>query len=98
MITVGIRNLRNSLSRYLDLVKHGEKVIITDHNRIVAEMIPPEAEQTESKMLQKYMEEQIEAGSMIQATNNYLIKPKEVLTNQNLEIENIYNETRSERI
>ena len=85
MITVGIRNLRNSLSRYLDLVKHGEKVIITDHNRIVAEMIPPEAEQTESKMLQKYMEEQIEAGSIIQATNNYLIKPKEVLTNQNLE-------------
>jgi prevent-host-death family protein len=98
MITVGIRNLRNSLSRYLDLVKHGEKVIITDHNRIVAEMIPPQAEQIESKMLQKYMEEQIETGSIIQATNNYLIKPKEVLTNQDLEIEKIYNETRSERI
>jgi hypothetical protein len=49
-------------------------------------------------MLQKYMEEQIETGSIIQATNNYLIKPKEVLTNQDLEIEKIYNETRSERI
>ena len=98
MVTVGIRNLRNYLSRYIDLVKNGEKVIITDHNRIVAEIVPPEAAQTKSEMLHTYVQEQIESGKIIQATNNYLINPKKVLINQDVEIENIYEETRSERL
>ena len=37
MITVGIRNLRNSLSKYIELAKNGETILITDHNKIVAE-------------------------------------------------------------
>lgn len=98
MLTVGIRNLRNSLSKYVNLAKNGEKVIITDHNKIVAEIVPPETEQKESGMFKTYVQEQVEAGSIIQATNNHQIEPKKATLNQNTEIMNIYDETRSERV
>jgi prevent-host-death family protein len=39
--TVGIAELRQNLSRYLRRVEHGERLIVTDHNRPVAELGPP---------------------------------------------------------
>ncbi len=98
MITVGIRNLRNALSRYLDLVKQGEKVIITDHNRIVAEIVPPQAGQSESEMLQKYLSEQIKSGGVIKASGNFRIEPKDAAVQKDSDLEKIYTETRSERV
>jgi antitoxin (DNA-binding transcriptional repressor) of toxin-antitoxin stability system len=44
MITVGVRDLKNQLSRYLQFVKNGENVIITEHSRIIAEIILPQTE------------------------------------------------------
>ena len=44
MITVGIRDLKNQLSLYLQYVKNGEKVIITEHNKVIAEISIPEKE------------------------------------------------------
>jgi len=41
MISVGVRDLKNQLSQYLQYVKHGEKVFITEHNRIIAEISLP---------------------------------------------------------
>jgi len=38
MISVGVRDLKNQLSRYLQYVKRGESVLITEHNRIIAEI------------------------------------------------------------
>lgn len=35
-MTVGIRELRDHLSRYLDLVNTGEEVIVTDHGKVRA--------------------------------------------------------------
>jgi prevent-host-death family protein len=35
---VGIRELKNGLSRYLDLVRNGEVVIVTDRGRPVARL------------------------------------------------------------
>ncbi|MDY6967798.1 MAG: type II toxin-antitoxin system prevent-host-death family antitoxin [Spirochaetota bacterium] len=98
MITVGIRNLRNSLSQYLNLVKNGEKILITDHNKVIAEIIPPRINQTKSDMLQKYLSEQIASGTIVKATqNNILIKKNKSETNSINNIEDLYNETRSER-
>ncbi|MEX2612685.1 MAG: type II toxin-antitoxin system prevent-host-death family antitoxin [Gaiellaceae bacterium] len=39
--TVGIAELRQNLSRYLRRVERGERLIVTDRNRPVAEIGPP---------------------------------------------------------
>jgi prevent-host-death family protein len=41
MRTVGIRELKNSLSEYLRRVRSGESVFVTDRGEIVAELTPP---------------------------------------------------------
>ncbi len=39
--TVGVAELRRNLSRYLRRVERGERLLVTDHNRPVAELGPP---------------------------------------------------------
>lgn len=39
--TVGIAELRQNLSRYLRRVERGERLVVTDRNRPVAELGPP---------------------------------------------------------
>jgi prevent-host-death family protein len=41
MRTVGIRELKNSLSEYLRRVRSGESVLVTDRGEIIAELTPP---------------------------------------------------------
>ncbi len=41
--TVGIAELRRNLSAYLERVARGERLIVTDRNRPVAELGPPPA-------------------------------------------------------
>jgi prevent-host-death family protein len=40
VISVGIRDLKNNLSKYLARVKQGDEVLITDRGKSVARMIP----------------------------------------------------------
>jgi prevent-host-death family protein len=40
MRIVGIRTLKNKLSEYLRMVQSGETILITDHDRVVAELHP----------------------------------------------------------
>ncbi|GAB3384399.1 hypothetical protein GCM10027568_00070 [Humibacter soli] len=37
---VGIRDLRNGLSRHLDAVKAGETITVTEHGRAIARIVP----------------------------------------------------------
>jgi prevent-host-death family protein len=37
---VGVRELRNNLSRYLDRVRDGEEVVVTDRGRAIARVSP----------------------------------------------------------
>jgi antitoxin (DNA-binding transcriptional repressor) of toxin-antitoxin stability system len=39
--TVGVAQLRQNLSKYLRLVERGQRLIVTDRNRPVAERGPP---------------------------------------------------------
>jgi prevent-host-death family protein len=39
--TVGVGELRQNLSRYLRRVERGERLLVTDRNRPVAELGPP---------------------------------------------------------
>ena len=41
METVGIRELKNRLSKYVRQVQAGDIVIVTDRGRVVAELRPP---------------------------------------------------------
>ena len=41
MISAEIRKLKNNLSRYLKRVQAGESFALTDHGRIVAQLVPP---------------------------------------------------------
>jgi len=40
MSHVGVRELKNRLSRYLKRVQEGEEIIVTEHGRSVAKIIP----------------------------------------------------------
>jgi len=41
MRAVGLKILKNKLSEYVRLAAAGEAVVITDRNRVVAELVPP---------------------------------------------------------
>lgn len=41
MHTIGVRELKDSLSRTLALVAGGERVVVTSHGEPVAELVPP---------------------------------------------------------
>jgi len=44
MRSVGIKVLKNKLSEYVRLAESGETVLITDRDRVVAELAPPRPE------------------------------------------------------
>lgn len=43
MRAVGLKVLKNKLSEYVRLVASGETVLVTDRDRVVAELVPPRA-------------------------------------------------------
>lgn len=43
MRAVGVKVLKNKLSEYVRLAAGGETVLVTDHDRVVAELGPPSA-------------------------------------------------------
>ena len=45
--TVGIRELKNGLSKYIRQVEGGDVVVVTDRGRIVAELRPPAERRTD---------------------------------------------------
>ena len=42
MRSVGLKTLKNKLSEYVRIARAGETVLITDRNRVVAEIVPPQ--------------------------------------------------------
>ena len=51
MDTVGIRELKNHLSEYVRRVRAGEKIQISSHGEVVAELRPPEPDRDEQAPL-----------------------------------------------
>ena len=45
MKSVGSRELKNRLGRYLGLVRRGETIMVTDRGKTVAHLTPPRADQ-----------------------------------------------------
>ena len=46
MAEVGVRELRDHLSRYLDKVRDGEEVVVTERGRAIARVVPISGERT----------------------------------------------------
>lgn len=47
MRAIGLKVLKNKLSEYVRLAAGGERVLVTDHDRVVAELVPPQAGRAE---------------------------------------------------
>lgn len=41
MTSTGIRELKDNLSRYIRRIEAGERIAVTAHGRVVAELVPP---------------------------------------------------------
>ena len=46
MRSVGLKTLNNKLSEYVRLAAAGETVLVTDRDRVVAEIVPPRVERS----------------------------------------------------
>jgi prevent-host-death family protein len=55
MKTVGSRELKNRLGRYLGLVRRGETIIVTDRGKTVAQLIPPTFEEEKSDRVENLL-------------------------------------------
>lgn len=47
MRAVGLKTLKNKLSEYVRLAARGETVLVTDRDRVVAELVPPRSGRAE---------------------------------------------------
>jgi antitoxin (DNA-binding transcriptional repressor) of toxin-antitoxin stability system len=71
MTSVGVRDLKNNLSKYLHLVKAGETIVITEHEIVIAEIKKPsEFLQDSKKRAFAYLEEQSKIGKIKLAKRN----------------------------
>jgi prevent-host-death family protein len=42
VLHVGVRDLRQKLSHYLDIARAGQAVAITEHGKVIAQLVPAE--------------------------------------------------------
>ena len=68
MIRVGVRELKDRLSRYLRLVREGETIIVTDHNEVIAE-IRSRSETDNGARFEQYIEQLELSGQVIRPTD-----------------------------
>lgn len=103
MTTVGVRDLKNNLSKYLLLVKSGETIIITEHDKVIGEIKKPsEFLQDSKKRAFAYLEEQSKMGKIKLAKRNISqiesIVKKNTQKTTKIDWEKIHKATRSDRL
>jgi len=73
MKTVGVRELKDHLSRYLTVVREGSEVLVTDHGHPVARMVP-----IQGRTGQERLAELIAAGAVTPARRRIRSKPRPI--------------------
>jgi prevent-host-death family protein len=98
MLTVGVRDLKNQLSQYLQFVKDGEKVVITEHNKIIAEISSPGKEKNDTILLveEKLQKLSMEGEIVLAKRNTTRVNIPE--TKEELDWKTIYDEVRNDRL
>ena len=51
MISTGVKELKNKLSYYLREVKKGEKILVTERERVIATITPVERAEEDSQLI-----------------------------------------------
>jgi antitoxin (DNA-binding transcriptional repressor) of toxin-antitoxin stability system len=76
-----------------EICKDGERVVVTEHNKIIAEIIEPEQQEADAEIEQKLLQLSRE-GEVILAKRNKSLAKKPVLTaaERSIDWETIYNE------
>jgi antitoxin (DNA-binding transcriptional repressor) of toxin-antitoxin stability system len=70
MRSVGIKALKAHLSRYIDLVKKGEVVLVTDRDEVVAELrLPSQLAPSKVSRWDLALQEEARRGSVVLAKN-----------------------------
>ncbi len=59
--SVGVKVLKNKLSEYVRLAASGETVLVTDRDRVVAELVPPR-EGRSSELADAFLAEAVRQG------------------------------------
>ena len=67
MITAGVKEFKNQLSRYIALVKKGDEVLITERGRVVARVIK---EDSSSSSLRQALQPLVLKGQIIMPTRD----------------------------
>ena len=96
MITVGVRELKNQFSQYLQYVKDGERVIITEHNKIIAEICLPQKNGNTLPIEEKLMQLGREGKIIPAKRQKSCVKIPE--TREKLDWMAEYNKTRADRV
>ena len=96
MITVGVRDLKNQLSLYLQYVKNGEKVIITEHNKVIAEIAVPETEEKLTSIEESLIKMSKEGEIILAKSKKSRLKLPEI--NEKLDWVTVHEEIRMDRI
>jgi prevent-host-death family protein len=63
-VKVGVRELRNNLSRYLERVQAGDEVVVTDHGREIARVVPIAGDEHKPSALDRLVAEGLVAPPM----------------------------------
>ena len=66
MHAVGVRELKNRLSKYLRLARAGERILVTDRGEVIAELGPPGEGLGEDRLPRK-LQEMIRNGTATRA-------------------------------
>jgi prevent-host-death family protein len=73
MISIGVRELKNGLTRYLRLVEKGEAVLVTNRNRAVALLKKPASSSAPS--LEEKLAALVAEGRLLASTNPGPLEP-----------------------
>lgn len=91
MERIGVRELRQNASRYLEHVKAGETVEVTDRGVLVALLIPPTPAQTAYERL-------VAAGTLVPATQPWRTPEPVAAPPGSPTTETVLDELRAERL
>lgn len=98
MKSVGIKTLKNNLSRYLDLVKEGHVVLVTDRDEVIAELrMPSQPIPSRASPWVAFLESQARSGSVSLATRKRSrLEPPERALSQG-DVQGLLREARDDR-
>ena len=69
MKTVGVKELKAHLSAYLRAVKRGETVIVTEHDRVIAELHAPRLDRSTDEGIAESLDRLAASGELSRATS-----------------------------